>query len=263
MSILLTGSNGFIGNEIRSNDDFKNQHEILLYESLPDIRKAKKSKDLKLIHLAGKFFGKNREVWEGNVEFTRKLLEQFNEHNLRKVLFLSTGAVYGKVLRSSGSREQDREDPSTYYGLTKLLTEKIIINNFIDKNIKYYILRLPNVYGLSQKKGVVYEFSKQIQEGRNIKIKGNGKQERDFLHISDLIRALLLFINTDANSGIYNISSSLTLSVENLANKLIGNKNIKKVFLPGNDNLNQLILDYSLAEKVIGYKPLINNLKLI
>ena len=124
--------------------------------------------------------------------------------------------------------------------LTKLKAEQIIINSMNAKNKKFHILRLPNVYGKNQKKGVIYSIRNQIQNSGIVQISGDGNQQRDFLNVSDLLTALDLTLSYEGESEIFNISSDLCLSINELAKILIKHKTVKfeyNQYLHPKDNL--------------------------
>ena len=262
--IILTGYKGFIGKEFIQKSSIIHKFNLCKcndIDRLDSIIDACSSSII--IHLAGRFSGSNNELWTSNVKLTEQILNKIGNMKNGKFIYLSTGAVYGQKLSSPPATENTSIKPTNFYGKTKAKAEQIIIKKFKynKKNNKYYILRLPNVYGASQKKGVIYSFKKQIYKKNKIYIGGNGNQLRDFLHINDLIKAIDLAIKKNISSDIFNISSDLSLSVNQIAN-ILSKKNTRIKHTKNHNKLEKLVLSYSKAKRRIGYTPNINKLKL-
>lgn len=111
------------------------------------------------------------------------------------VVWASSAAVYG-VTNTSSISETACPNPIGPYGADKLASElyaRVAANLFGVRNIG---LRFFNVYGHGQNPrspyaGVLSIFSERIKNGSDITVFGNGKQTRDFIHVSDVVRALV------------------------------------------------------------------------
>jgi UDP-glucose 4-epimerase len=220
------------------------------------------AKGATLLHLAGRFSGSHNSLWSSNVELTRAVLERFARSGGARVIYLSTGAVYGKSVHSSGSKEDDPIQPTNYYGFSKWIAEKVIEQEWGVEGRPYHILRLPNVYGVRQRKGVVFLMQQQIREKGAIIIDGDGEQRRDFLHVSDVISAIEQVMENPGEVGVFNISSRLTLTINQLADLLAEGRDIGRRHGPENNGLRELVLDISKARQRLGYEPKVNELRL-
>ena len=140
------------------------------------------------------------------------------------------------------------------------MSENYILFRSKFEDFNYQILRLPNVYGDNQNKGVVYEFRKKLKFNKPFIINGDGTDYRDYLHINDLIDAIELIHKIKPKKGIYNISSNLSLNVLELSNLISGSKNYPKIFSRSYNNIPILSLNYEKAINEFGYKPKINKL---
>lgn len=258
-SIALIGFSGFIGKSITEYFHQNSNFKIHNCRSLKDLSEI--SRNYLLIFAAGKFFGSDNELLDVNVNYLRLVLNQFINTKGTGLIYFSSGAVYNNVYGNK-SNENDLTAPRTFYGFTKDIAEKNIISYAKKIKFSYFILRLPNVYGKKQKKGVVFNIYKNIKNNKPIVIHGKGNDVRDYLHINDLLCAIELILINQPKSGIYNISSNETLSVLELANKLSKSKNYPKVFIESNNKLKTLSLDFSKAYKAFGYKPKINAINL-
>jgi len=259
--VLVSGATGFIGTELLKNRDRTDRWDVRTVDSPPAILShGAWGQECVYIHLAGKFSGSTDVLWAANVTLLRDCLKALRAIGGRRIIFLSTGAVYGGTLHSTGSREEDPTAPCTYYGFTKLVAELLIQHEWAAASGSYLIMRLPNVYGSEQKKGVLFDISRQIRQGESIRITGDGEQRRDFLHVSDLIRAIESGVENSEVSGCFNISSHLTLTVNQVADILSNGKAISRTYVKDDNGLRSLVLDITKARSALGYEPMQNSL---
>lgn len=153
----------------------------------------------------------------------------------KKIIFTSSAVVYGN---SFYANEIDETNPQSPYAISKLAAEQYIINSGID----YVILRLGNVYGRDNNKGVI----KMLKEGG--KIHGTGRNSRDYVYIDDVINALIMA--KDWPAGIYNIGTGISTSVNQIADLL----KIKKEYDDEVVEQKYISLDIIKARRV-GWKP--------
>lgn len=170
-------------------------------------------KDAKVvIHLAGRFAPPNSEIFKNNVAATFNLLEKCAEHKIEKIIFSSGIALYGEP-PGRAWKETDKPKPNTVYGLSKLLAEEITRYWGNSYYIKYFLLRFPNIYGLGNQKGVVFNFLKVIRDKGKVIIYGDGRQKRDFLFIDDAVEAIIKTLNYQGPSDIFNVGLGKTVSL--------------------------------------------------
>lgn len=262
--IAITGSTGFIGQELMQRSALPERFDIRVCDGIDSLAELGPwAGGATLLHLAGRFSGDRNSLWDSNVDLTRRALERFGRSGGSRVIFLSTGAVYGGAAHPGGSKEDDPVQPTNYYGFTKRVAEMVIEQEWGGDGRPYHILRLPNVYGKRQHKGVVFLMRKQIRDKGEIIIDGDGEQRRDFLHVSDLLCAIETVMNNPAEVGVFNISSHLTLSINRLADLLAGGRDVSRRHGPEINGLRELVLDISKAQQRLGYEPKINELRLI
>jgi len=135
-----------------------------------------------------------------------------------RIVFTSSGgAIYGET--QSPATEASPPAPQSYYGAHKLLAEDYVRWS----GIAYAIARPSNVYGPDQPAGgegaVIAAFVSAARAKRPLVIHGDGTQRRDFLHVADLVSALLL-LGDHGRSGTWNVSSGVSTSVLDLAELL-------------------------------------------
>jgi len=163
---------------------------------------------------------KPNEDSEVNVVGTLNTLEAARKAGAR-VLFASSAAVYGNP-DERPTLEDYPTHPISFYGLAKLIGENYC--RFFSENygLKVVILRIFNAYGPNCH-GVMADFLSKLQlTPSKLEVLGTGKQSRDFIHISDLVRFLILAATSQTSIGqTYNLGSGTTMSVSKLAKKII------------------------------------------
>ena len=155
---------------------------------------------------------------EVNAIGTLRVLEAARSAGVSRFVFTSSGgAIYGDT--EIPATETSPSKPLSYYGIHKLLAERYVRWSGID----HAIARPSNVYGPDQPAGgegaVIAAFVSAAQDSSTLVIHGDGTQRRDFLHVADLVSALLLLGNC-SESGTWNVSSRVATSVLDLAGLL-------------------------------------------
>ena len=126
----------------------------------------------------------------------------------KKLYFASSSAVYGF------NEDRLHEDigpllPISNYGAMKLSSEALIsasLESYLDKVCIY---RFPNVVGVPATHGVILDFVKKLKKDMSVlEVLGNGTQQKTYLHVSELVEAML-FINDNTDNGMnyYNIGA--------------------------------------------------------
>ena len=155
---------------------------------------------------------------EVNVIGTMRVIDAARAAGVSRMIFTSSGgAVYGET--DSPATEATPPAPRSYYGAHKLLAEQHVGWS----GIAHAIARPSNVYGPGQppdgEGAVIAAFVAAALDGSSLVIHGDGTQRRDFLHVSDLVAALVLLGSHD-ESGTWNISADVTTSVIELAGQV-------------------------------------------
>ena len=145
-----------------------------------------------------------------NILGSLNLILNARRHKIKKFIYVSTGgAVYGDVKAEVlPLNEEYPVNPICQYGISKHTVEHYL---FLEKYLhgqSYTVLRYPNVYGPRQnpkgEAGVTAIFVGQMLRGEQPKIFGDGSKTRDYVFISDVVKANILAIESDFN-GILNI----------------------------------------------------------
>lgn len=148
---------------------------------------------------------------------TYNVLEGCREYGINQFVFASSSAVYGEQ-EGLISEETGDLQPISHYGAAKLAAESFISSYSYQYGIKSYICRFPNVTGQRSTHGVVHDFKKKLALDEVLDVLGDGKQEKPFIYVEDLVSAMI-FIWRNANDriNIYNIGSPDTIKVKEIA----------------------------------------------
>lgn len=189
---------------------------------------------------------------------TMRVVEAAKAAGAPRLVFTSSGgAIYGDM--EDAATEASPMNPLSYYGAHKLLAEQYVRWS----GIGHAIARPSNVYGPDQPAGgegaVIAAFVSAARLSTPLVIHGDGTQRRDFLHVADLVSALLMLGRHD-DSGTWNVSSGSVASVLDLV-QLLGQLSKRPLEVirgdrrPG-DITNSCILSEPLRQ--IGWRPKVN-----
>lgn len=227
MKVLLTGGTGFIGTKFV--EKFSKEFNLIIFSSKEKIQEQKIIKTIEkinpdvIIHLAALSGLKNcelnqKEASDVNVIGTENIVKGCIKNNSR-LIFLSSREVYGSTVMKK-SDENDKLEPISVYGQTKMKAEKIIQKYGIKENLDYTILRVSNVYGPGSKSGI----NRLIVDALNKKkiIINGGEQILNLIFIDDVIQILYLILkNNKISKEIFNIGSENTISLNEFLEILI------------------------------------------
>lgn len=159
------------------------------------------------------------------------ILEASRKHKVEHFLMPSSAAVYGD-LDTLPLTEDMIGKPTSFYGLTKLTGEGYLRIYEQAFGLKTVCFRYSNVYGPRQgdggEGGVISIFTRLINEGQGLTIFGDGEQTRDFIYVDDVVEANIKAMNHPELTGVYNISTNRSTSVNKLVSyfKSISNKDL-------------------------------------
>jgi UDP-glucose 4-epimerase len=192
---------------------------------------------------------------EVNVVGTIRVLAASGE---TPVVFTSTGgAIYGECERPA--REDDPRRPLSPYGVAKLAAEEYLAAWNRLRGTRHTVLRLANVYGPRQETGleggVVAIFLDAMARGDETTIFGDGLQTRDFLHVDDVVRALLA---APGIGGVFNVGTGVETPVAELHRQcraVSGDGRPPRQAPARQGDVARSVLDASLAASGLGWRP--------
>ncbi|WP_229426623.1 NAD-dependent epimerase/dehydratase family protein [Microvirga alba] len=200
---------------------------------------------------------------EANVQVTVQLLDVCRGRDVGKLIFASSGgAVYGQP-EALPIPESSPTDPVSAYGISKLTSEKYLALYRHLHGLDYQILRVANAYGQYQVphrgQGVVATMISRALSGKPLEIWGTGDSIRDFVHVDDVVTAM---IEACAYTGAYkimNVGSGCGLSINQICRDLetvIARGPLVKTYKPSQrGDVPANILDTSLIQHELGWRP--------
>ena len=237
--VYVTGGAGFIGSNLCEKllllnykvialDNFKTGKYFFLKECLKNSNFQIKKIDLKnkkkliniikpnsiIFHLSANAdlqFGINNRIIDirENIEVTHNVLEACVEKKIKKIIFSSTGSVYGEANIFPTLENYQYPLQTSLYANSKNCCEGMITaySKYFDLN--YTIFRFVSVLGQKYTHGHVKDFLKKLSKNKKrIKIFGNGKQKKSNMHVDDCVNALIMsIINKKFDRGIFNLGT--------------------------------------------------------
>jgi UDP-glucose 4-epimerase len=138
---------------------------------------------------------------------TFNALQVMKQFGIPDFHFASSSAVYGDFGDTEISEDSGPCQPISNYGAMKLASEAQISAAFEDQPGKASIFRFPNVVGSPATHGVIYDFFNKLKgDPSQLPVLGNGTQQKVYLHVNDLISAMLFIAETGPEKiNTYNI----------------------------------------------------------
>lgn len=298
MNFLITGAAGFLGSTlanqlareghvVRALDDLSSGDNQLLFEDVHftrgDVNDRPKLwtllQDVDCVyHLAARVRVAEsllypREYSDVNVGGTVSLMEAMRDVGVRRVVFASSGAVYGDQ-GEQPLREEATTFPRSPYAVSKLAAEYYVRTIGALWGIETVSLRIFNAYGPGQllppsHPPVVPNWLRQAVRGGSLVVHGDGNQTRDFVYVNDVVRALVAAATApDVDQAVINVGSGAETRLRDLAESIlkITGSDAEVLYTPRNDpGVSRMCADLTLAKKRLGFKPrtsLVEGLKL-
>lgn len=292
-TILVIGGAGFIGSHVVDellNEDIKN---VIIYDnfcrgtkenietSLKDDRvklfeiggevmqtdildKAVKESDA-VIHLAALWllqcYEYPRSAFDVNIRGTFNVLEACSNNKIERLVYSSSASVYGDAVQLPMTEEHPFNN-RTFYGATKIAGEAMCRAFNERYGLPYVGLRYMNVYGPRQDyKGtyiaVIMKILDRIDKGLPPIVYGDGSQSYDFIFVSDVARANVCALKSNASDKFYNVGSGIKTSIKEICEILLEltGSNLKIQYEPaGLTFVTNRIGSTKAAEKDLGFK---------
>lgn len=188
--------------------------ECDIRQSVPDLEE---SEGAVVIHCAAEIRSSNwDDHWHGNVIATKNLLDWAVRHKAKRVIFLSSGAVYGDT-QGKKARESDLATPSGNYALSKYLAEELCRSYEKLFSLPVVIHRLYFPFDVNQRSGVFGFLYNSIRNRNPIRLNVNGSPDMSITAVEDVVSAIKFSSNDSFAPGIYNLCGDEVLNVEEIA----------------------------------------------
>jgi dTDP-glucose 4,6-dehydratase len=296
LKILVTGGAGFIGSHfVRSQlVQESNWSEIIVLDALTyagnleNLKSMFENPRLKFIHgditdaplvqsistgvntivnfaaetHVDKSIKSGSEFIRSNVLGTHVLLETALRNDIQRFIQISTDEVYGSIDTGSWN-ERETLSPNSPYSASKASADLIALSYFRTHGLDIRITRCTNNYGAYQHPEKMIPASIiRLLQGSKILIYGNGKNQRDWLHVSDHCRAISLVIEKGKAGEIYNVGGGTELDNVQLAHALLRISGKSEEFIQfvedrkGHDR--RYSVNYSKLINLTGFSPIVD-----
>ena len=154
------------------------------------------------------------KILAASIDGTRHVISLARSLGCTKILFTSSGAVYGQ--RTTPSKEDDECKPFTPYGKGKAAAERLLVASGLDVKLA----RCFSFVGKYLDRTIYYAIGNFIQnclDGKPIVINGDGTPLRSYLYADDLVEWLFAILERGENGRPYNVGSDHAVSIRELA----------------------------------------------
>jgi len=180
-------------------------HDVVIHlASNPDIARAATEPDI--------------DFWQGTA-LTQSVVEAMRVTSAKRILYASGSGVYGDLGTQEIEEDQGALLPISTYGASKLAGEMLIASYTFMFGLSGCAFRFGNVVGPRQTHGVGFDFARRLLKSPGeLSILGDGSQSKSYVHVSDIIRAVLLaHEKTAGRYQVYNVGTGDEITVSQIA----------------------------------------------
>ena len=255
MRIVVTGGAGFIGSHL-TDRLIKQDHEVTVIDDLSSGKKENVNPDSVFVpkdigtenvknelieadaifHLAADPDVRSSariptKSFNHNVLLTFRLLEVCRKADIKHIIFASTSTVYGDADVIPTPEDYSRQ-PISNYGASKLACEGYLSSYAHSYGIKATILRYANIFGERSNHGVIYDFFHKLKKNpKELKILGDGNQDKSYLHVKDCVSATVnAFEKQEKIYDVFNVGSTEKHKVTEIAKYVCSAMKLKPEF---------------------------------
>ena len=218
MNILLTGAEGNFGSEFQQQAN-KNSNVNVIPVGRGDwshIHENLASADV-VVHAASDLRTSASvapsQLLDSNVMSTATLLEASRQQRVKRLVFLSSCAVYGEDMRTS---EDSLCCPITINGISKHLNEKLVAEFCSANGMGYQILRVFNSYGGNDRFSIFSKLKRALHTNTPFTLNNDGRMQRDFIHVADVASIVMNLSATRIAHTHLNIGTGVATKISTL-----------------------------------------------
>ncbi|RLF04170.1 MAG: nucleoside-diphosphate sugar epimerase [Thermoprotei archaeon] len=292
MSVMVTGGAGFIGSFVV--EELVNQgYKAMVYDnftsgSYENLKEALRTGSIKVVegdvrdygallkciseveevvHLASlisvdESIERPELYFEVNAMGTLNVLRASIEARIKKLVYVSSAAVYGEPVKLPISEDHPLR-PMSPYGASKIAAEALCFSYSKTHGLPIVILRPFNVYGprqqVSHYSGVITRFIKAMLRGEEPVIYGDGEQTRDFIYVEDVAKAIVKALESESVIGeAINIAYGAPTSIKELLRIIAGILGVKpkaRFAPPRKGDIRNSYADISKMLRLLQFKP--------
>lgn len=288
---LVTGAAGFVGAAVAA-ELIKNGNKVVTIDNLstgsesnipegcvfikgndydPEVIKQLDGyKFDAIIHIAGQSSGEisfDNPVYDlqTNTQSTLLLLDFAKKTGCKKFIYASSMSTYGEV-EDPYVTEKTELIPKSFYAVGKIASEHYM-RIYTTFGIDCVALRFFNIYGIGQnmenlRQGMASIFMAMAINDKHITVKGSKDRFRDFVYISDVVRAVLLSVESERKGySCYNVCTSVKTTVEEVIEQICSNLDypVDVEYIEGTPGDQHGIYgDYTKIKNELGWEPTID-----
>lgn len=207
-SVLKDARFGFVRGEagdVEALTDAMRGHDTVIHlASNPDIAKAQAEPTI--------------DFYQGTL-LTQQVVEAMRRSGTPAILYASGSGVYGDLGETEAREEDSLGLPISTYGASKLAGEALISAYCYMFGLRGRSFRFGNVVGPRQTHGVGFDFVKRLLvDSTQLDILGDGRQSKSYIHVDDVIRAVLTaHRHVDNAYEVYNVATGDYITVTEIA----------------------------------------------
>jgi UDP-glucose 4-epimerase len=162
---------------------------------------------------------------------TYNVLESMRINNIKKIVFSSSGTIYGETPVIPLSEDYGPVLPISLYGAGKLASEGLISAFCHTFDMQAWIFRFANIVGERGTHGVIFDFINKLKQNhRELEILGDGAQEKPYLHVKDCVDGIIFGLqNSKERVNVFNLGCDSSTSVTKIANMVVKEMGLKDV----------------------------------
>jgi UDP-glucose 4-epimerase len=198
---------------------------------------------------------------------TYNVLEAMRENGIKKIIFSSSGTIYGETPIIPLPENYGPLLPISLYGAAKLAGEALITAFCHTFDMQCWIYRFANIVGKRGTHGVIFDFIHKLKRNPNeLEILGDGTQEKPYLSVEDCVEGILFgFRNSNERVNFFNLGCESTTNVSSIAKMVVeemGLENVKFKYAGGDrgwpGDVPQVRFDIKKMER-LGFKPQVSS----
>ena len=162
---------------------------------------------------------------------TYNVLEAMRLSGIKKIVFASSGTVYGETPIKPIPEDYGCPQPISLYGASKLACEGLITAFCHLFNMQAWIFRFANVVGARVTHGVIFDFINKLKRNPGeLEILGDGTQEKPYFHMDDCMNGIFWGVQHSSDQvNVFNLGSSSSTTVNTIARMLVEEMNLANV----------------------------------
>jgi UDP-glucose 4-epimerase len=196
-----------------------------------------------------------------NVTGTANLMEAAMKHDVDTFIHSSSMSIYGtpKYLPVD-EIHPCRPEGSNLYPATKLMADLVLANYVLNSSMRIVSLRYSGVFGQDRGWGAIHNFIQNVLDDKQPEIYSSGDDIWDTIHVSDVIKATILALESEDATGYFNIGRGEGTNIKDIAEKIIelsGNQELveKGPKLGTEPSGLKFVYDISKSRSELGYEP--------